>query len=411
MRTAIKNIVDLRVLGILLIISLCGFNEQSLSQAPQKNVLKLKLPRDQMVSALGIALPFAEYKTNDVEDVYLLVSGTYNTSLIEPEKYEGAFKINLPPQITSRAGVVAWRLIQNEQTVQHGSFRLLPDTLAMGKIENYLGPRSITANDRDYTMLVSIPTDTLDNFLPDHTAISLNSQFNQNINKTTVRLKHNFAWQRIPAPLKTGRISTGSTLGKIASKELIADVFPDLPQDFNITAQAHHYYADGNELITFKTSQITDAHGNIMTDGTLVTFFMTNEHGRYWEVNANTINGYAFAKALHPEQPTTWKVEAAIKGMAKTSPIMVKFSPIIDKIPLFINSARSLTVGPLTSYLGQLVQDGIHVQIVIKGKSHSIYTHDGAASLALPQDQFPPGTYKVGVSTLGLKTSKEIILR
>ena len=341
---------------------------------------------------------------------YLIISSTYATTVIEPEKINDILQFYIPPSFTKRSGVVNYSLYFNNEVSQEGTFRLLPNPKQLGTVETYLGPRSIVANVRDYTMLVSIPTDTLDNTLPDNTEVALKSQFKSNITTTSHEITSGFVWKRIYAPLKTGRVSTGSTIKTISSKELVADVFPDVAQDFTITASSNHNYADGNEIITFKSSQIRDAHGNVMTDGTLVTFFMTNATGAHWQITASTINGYAFAKALHPHFPTTWKVQAAATGIAQSNIITQDFKAILNTIPQPQITERNLTVGPLTSYLGQLVQNGIEVSLTISNNTYYKLSKNGFATFYLKEEDYPAGTYDVVIKTLGLELTTKVTI-
>lgn len=365
---------------------------------------------DRRVSTEEQVVSFLKYDDTGATDLHLLLSGTYGSVVLVPEMKNTNPVFIIPSSFTKHAGTVIYHLIQKGETIQEGAFKLLPDTENLGPIETYLGPRSIVANVRDYTMLVSIPTDTLDNMLPDSTQINLKSQFKNTITTTTHNLSSGMAWKRIFSPLQIGRVSTGSTLGNRSSKELIADVFPDTAQDFTITAAPNHTYADGNEIITFSTSQIRDAHNNVMTDGTLVTFFVQNSSGAYWQTNASTVNGYAFAKALHPQTPSTWQITAAINGIAQSPEIRQKFTAIIETIPVTISENRTVKVGPLTSYLGQLVQNGISVSIEINDTTREGLTENGIVKFYVKEEEFPNGVYTLKVNTLGLEAIKKITL-
>ena len=266
------------------------------------------------------------------------------------------------------------------------------------------------ANERDYTMLVSIPTDTLDNMLPDGTLVELKSHYKNTTTASSHTLSSGIAWKRISAPLQSGRMSTASSLKTASSRELVVDIFPDVAQDFSITASSHHNYADGNELITFETSQIKDAHGNIMTDGTLITFYIKSNLGDYWQTQAITVNGYAFAKALHPQSPSHWKITAAITGIAQSKEIAFTFESIIEQIPITITTSRSITVGPLTSYLGQWVQEGIEVSLEIDGVIYTQQTKKGTVTFYLKPENHPSGAYSIIIRTLGIENAQKLVL-
>lgn len=365
--------------------------------------------KDQTVQENGIQLSFDTFEMTEIGSIQLLLSGTYGTTRVIPRYNSEKSIIEIPAVLSKHAGIVSYIFLQNGKSIQEGSFQLLPDTTKLGVLENYLGPRSIMANERDYTMLVSIPTDSLDNLLPDNTELQLKTQFKGTIVETPKQLVSGFTWQRIQAPLQKGRLSTGSTLGNISSKELVVDIFPDIPEDFGITTDTHHTFADGNEVITFKTSQIKDSQNNIMTDGTLVTFYIENEQGEYWNTNASTVNGFAFAKALHPQQPGSWKIKGVIKGMAESPEITQSFDPFLTNIPLIAEN-RTITIGPLTSYLGQIIQEGITITVTIDGKTTTLLTKNGKAYFLMDEAQYPTGNYEIIIKTLGLEVTKTISL-
>jgi len=404
-----KNIVPFLVLALVISsISLLSFYTPKEKPNTSAILFKISEIKDIIVSAEEQIIAFDTYDLNTIHSVNLVLSGTYGNIILNPILENEAPVFKIPNTFTKYAGSVAYCLFQNEKSLQKGVFRLLSDTTNIGSIENYLGPRSIVANERDYTMLVSIPTDSLGNLLPDGTEIELKTQFKNSITKNTERLSSGFAWKRIPAPLQTGRISTGSTLQKVSSKELIADIFPDLAQDFTISVNSNHNYADGNEIITFQTTQIKDKQGNIITDGTLVAFIIQDDLGAYWQTNATTINGFAFAKTLHPQSPSRWKIRATISGIAKSPKIDQVFVSILDSIPVNIQRNRQLVVGPLTSYLGQFVQDGISVSMQIDGKTYTRLTKNGEVTFQLKKEDHPKDKYTITVNTLGLETIKNI---
>ena len=181
-------------------------------------------------------------------------------------------------------------------------------------------------------------------------------------------------------------------------------------QDFSITTSTNHGYADGNEIITIKTSQIKDSQGNTITDGTLVTFSIQDDLCTYWQVQATTVNGFAFAKALHPQIPTSWRINASIIGIAQSEEILQSFEPILETIPVTITADRMIVVGPLTSYLGQLVPEGIDVSLTIGDKVFKEHTKNGKVTFAIKEGIYPKGDYLLKIETLGLEHKRLIKL-
>lgn len=411
MRKLVSNIKFWILIVITAITYSCSEKQELEKTNFATDTFKMNIPTDQVVSKNGMDLSFKTYDKDSYQLLNFVVSGTYGTTVLKPELDQDQLVIHIPKVISQRAGMLEWELVAGETTLEKGSFKLLPNIKQLKTVENYVGPRSIIANERDYTMLVSIPVDHLDNLLPDGAELQMSLQFKGDITNTTKEIQSGFAWQRIPAPLTTGRLITGSTMQQISSKELVVDIFPDIAIPFKIETSSNHNYADGNEIIIIQTDQIKDSHGNIMTDGTLVTFFIKDDHDNSWQTTASTVNGYAFAKALHPQAPSIWTVKGVITGMVESPELTIKFKPIIDKIPFSFTENSTVMIGPLTSYLGQLVPDGILVALKIDGSEIILKTHNGIATYTFDTKIIEPNTYDIQIKTLGLTTTKSIELK
>ena len=407
----LRNIRTWFFIVITAITFSCVEKQEPENIAIATDAFKINIPTDQIVSKNGMDLSFKTYDKDKYQLLNLVISGTYGTTVLKPELDQDQLTIHIPKVISQRAGILEWELIAQGTSLQKGNFRLLPDVRQLKTVENYVGPRSIIANDRDYTMLVSIPVDHLDNLLPDGAELQMSQQFKGEITNAKKEISAGFSWQRIPAPLSTGRLITGSTMEQISSKELVVDIFPDIAVPFKIDASSNHNYADGNEIIILKTDQIKDQHGNIMTDGTLVTFFIKDDANNKWQTTASTLNGYAFAKALHPQSPSIWTVKGVITGMIESPELNIKFKSIIDEIPVAFSENKTVTIGPLTSYLGQLVPDGIPVALKIDGNDIILKTKNGIATYSFDTKIIEPNTYNVQIKTLGITTRKSIELK
>ncbi|MEQ3654976.1 MAG: hypothetical protein ABNH00_03835 [Dokdonia sp.] len=380
---------------------ICGCtNTSKLSHTTSKKVTIASV-KNNRVTNQGIRISLTNVEAAIPQHTFLSVSTALGATILTPKHTETGDHFYIPSEISKNAGIVNYSLIVDGELLEKDSFLLRPEVSQLATVETYAGPRSIMATTRDYSMLVSIPTDTYDNLLPDDTSIKLYSQFKNTITKSDKKLRLGFAWQRIPAPLETGRISTASTIKNIASQELAIDVFPDLAQDFSIAVSRNHTYADGNQICTFSTSQIKDQYNNIVPDGTLVTFFVNDDHERYWQFTATTVNGYAFAKALHPEIPSTWTVQATMMGIAKSQQTDITFDAILDMLPVTIEENK-IMVGPLHSYMRQLVQDGVRVDLILGDVVNTALTKNGMATFELEGQAKRQKPYQIEVKTLGL---------
>ena len=99
-----------------------------------------------------------------------------------------------------------WKLIVAGETYESGVLHIAPNSLKETRLETYLGPRSITAGNTDYSMLVAIPTDVYDNPLGSETEVLVKHQFEEEITENTINTNHLVAWKNVYAPKKSGRI-------------------------------------------------------------------------------------------------------------------------------------------------------------------------------------------------------------
>ena len=193
------------------------------------------------------------------------------------------------------------------------------------------------------------------------------------------------------------------------------NIVPAIPTNFKINAHRIHNYADGNQITTFKTSVIKDRYNNIVSDGTLVTFFVTNKEGYKSKTSGASINGIATAKLLHPDHEDQWTIKAYVEGMANSNTIALKYQQAIKDFEIsFSKDNRIITVGPLKSFMKQRIPDGLQVHLAIyrdgvlkdEAMEHAL---NGFTTFQLNPDRFPKGIYKLVFAAAGIsKTYTEV---
>ena len=130
-------------------------------------------------------------------------------------------------------------------------------------IESYLGPPSILAGGNQYSMLITIPTDDLDNPLKDFTKILIKRQFLAEEQEEGIYMKNLIGFQNIFSPIKSGRMLISSYVNGLDSKEFSLNIMPATAISFEIAAERNHEYADGNQIVTFSTTKIIDSYNNM----------------------------------------------------------------------------------------------------------------------------------------------------
>lgn len=345
----------------------------------------------------------------------LYIASSYGTTLLDPEVTETAFLYHVPSLISNKASTVNWKLMLKDNFLT-GNFTITP-ILEVKSMESYLGPPSINAGGDDYTMLTVLPTDSLDNVLPDSTKVAIKRQFKRTFKTDTVLTHNLYSYKLIYSTKQAGRIFTASNCLGIDSKEKDVNVMPDVPVDFTIGVNRLHEYADGNQIAEMYTSQIKDEHNNIVSDGTYVTFYITNKKGYVLKTSGNTINGKATARIIHPDYAEHWQIKAYVEGMAESNTISIDFEQVVaDFETQFSKNNREVTIGPIKSYMDQMIPDGLIIELKVYDNqtlvnTFTTTTRDGYAAFTLKQVDVPNNTYNITVELAGINktyTSKTL---
>ncbi|MGB5700000.1 MAG: hypothetical protein WBM49_09135 [Muriicola sp.] len=354
------------------------------------------------------------FKVSGEGEPFLILENSLGTSVIPGIREKDELLFTLPTQFTQKSGFCTWNLVHNNKLVDSGKINI-SSLQHPGQMETYLGPRSIYAGSTDYTMLVNVPTDSYDNPVMDGTPVQIKSQVLSNKESFETTTKDLISWKRLYPVEKSGRMLVTANAGGSSTKELSVDIFPSQATGFDLYSRRNHEYADGNQIIIFETSVIKDMYGNTISDGTLVTFQITNAHGSKLKTNGTTINGIATARMLHPEVAENWKIEAYVTGFAKSDAILINFKPAIQNYDLSISeNDRTILVGPILSFLDQLNPDGIAVEIKIaddKNKEFVVKRNmsvNGFTEFTLSREEFIAGEYMIEVTVAGI-TKKQIL--
>ena len=350
-------------------------------------------------------------------DIRLMLSNVFGSSTVLPEIDTEGLLFTIPKNYMRKSGPCHWVLLANGKSVNKGSFKIKPKTKSKATLETYFGPRSITAGVQDFSMLISITTDPFDNVFPTGTEVLFKSQFLSTISEYTIASKDLISWKNIDATKKSGRILVNTSFKEITTKELTTIVFPTLAESFLIEADRNHTFADGNQIIKFRSNVIRDKYDNIISDGTMVNFIIENSNGAILKTVAPSINGISKATMLHPSEKEKWKITAFVTGAAKSKTINLEFDTAISDFEVnFSNDNRIITVGPLESFMKQLVPDGILIQLDIYDEGGSyletkkISSVKGIGKIELPVEYHAKGSYHLVLKAAGITKEFDVNL-
>jgi hypothetical protein len=344
---------------------------------------------------------------NEIPNLYCTHS--YGTTVIEPVLKKNTMEYHIPQSIGNKSGVVFWQLINQNLS---GQFEIIPKA-KVNSLETYIGPPSIAAGGTDYAMLVVIPTDDLDNPLQVNTPVNIKHWFLASQENDTVHTKNFIAYKNIYSKPETGRILIATDCLGNDSKEYDITILAAPPTNFTISATRHHDYADGNQITQFSTSILKDTYNNVVNDGTYVEFLITNSEGNNLKTSGTTIKGVATASLIHPDYKTQWAIQAFVNGMAKSNSITLNYKQVITDFDIAFKN-NTVTVGPLKSFMTQLIPDGLQVSLSIVKEGTVIYStikpsKAGYANFNLKQLNLEQGIYSIRVTTARLEKTLQNI--
>ncbi|SHN09073.1 hypothetical protein [Polaribacter sp. KT 15] len=350
---------------------------------------------------------FLDFGVKDSLNFNLYCSNSYGSSMIYPDKNDGKVTFRIPKFLSKKRGLLTWKTIGLETNI---SGSLFVNSLQQPKtIETYLGPPSIDAGAIDYTMLVVIPTDSLDNPIKDNSKVDVKNQFLKSERSAPIFTDKLIGYKNIYSPLKSGRMIISSESYGLNSKEFDVNIMPAIATNFKIYAKRNHEYADGNQITTFYTSVIKDRLNNVIIDGSFIEFYITNKKGNILKTTGTTINGVAHAKIIHPDFEENWSVKAYSIGISESNVINLKFKKVIDNYTVdFNNNNRTIKIGPLESFMGQIIPDGLIVKLFIfkdKKLIETIFRESkaGFAEFNLNPNIFEDGIYDFKTKTAGIE--------
>lgn len=347
------------------------------------------------------------FSTKDSTKPLLYCSNSYGSTLVKATLKNNVLQYNMPLNITKKKGLVDWRLLNDNASI-FGQFNIVAIQEA-STMETYIGPPSIEAGGTDFSMLVVIPTDSLDNPLAENTLVSAKHQFLTLEKSETISVKNLIGYKNLYSKKESGRMLVSSeSLGK-NSKEFTINVMPAIPTDFIISVKRPHDYADGNQITSFSTSIIKDKYENIVSDGTFVTFYITNSKGNILKTTGTTINGIATSRIINPDYKDRWSIKAYIEGMAESNTLAVEYKQAIkDFNVVFYKNNRGIKVGPLQSFMKQMIPDGLQVKLLIYKNNSLLKTEtktafNGYVAFDLKPGVFEDGDYDFKIQTAGIE--------
>lgn len=272
------------------------------------------------IATVGDKLKFS-FKTETPSTFIIKFSTSFGSTLINVISNNNINEFYIPEHITKRAGVINYYVLNNNSVLVNGHINMQPKN-KLNILETYFGPQHIIASENDFSMLVTIPTDIYDN--PNKASFSTTELYKDSEKTIISTLSEIIHFQKFFSKTKTGKVFLQSKSNDVLSKEFEATILASNPIDFKINYSRNHSYADGKELTTLMTSVIKDKYGNIIENGTLVSFIL-RDNDKTLKIYGKTIEGVAKAESLHPKIAQNYEVRAYINGFAKSNSIYIEY--------------------------------------------------------------------------------------
>ena len=369
----------------------------------KEEAIKLLTTQTQFEVGNTVMLEFSSSTTKPM----LYCSNSYGSTLINPIVDNELLQYHIPQHMSNKIGVMNWQLLSDNESLS-GQIHMKPKA-EVATLETYIGPPSIEAGETDYSMIVVIPTDSLDNPIPENSLVKVKHQFLDTEQIDDIYTKNLIAYKNIYSYQESGRILVASSAMNTNSKEFTVDVSAAIPTNFIITFSRPHQYADGNQITTFNTSIIKDKQSNVVSDGTYVLFLIEDNQGNILRTSGRTINGVATAKMIHPDKASNWTIKAFVEGMAESDSITLSYAQVVEDFDVnFSENSRTITVGPIKSFMQQLIPDGLHVKLTVYHnetlmESDMKTSYNGFVRFKLNAETINKGTYNIVVEAAGIQ--------
>ncbi|MEL6557174.1 MAG: hypothetical protein AAFQ94_03255 [Bacteroidota bacterium] len=399
----------MRYLLFISLALLCGF-------AIGQSQISLESNTSTYVAGRSIELRYNVHQNADADRYSLVLdNGTARVQIDQTVK-DGVLNFQIPEVISQKSGLVILRLYQEAALRHQSSLEIIADVDHAKKVESYCGPKHLVVDRNDYTMIVSTILDQFGNPLPKEESITAGYDVTNQLIEKPMKMRPLFGYQRLVAPKKKGYGNVTGRYGSLVGKSFRVDYYAIDPLDFAISYERQHRFADGEQLVVFKTEIIKDAADNVIGNGTIVKFLISSNDGRVAELHGQTLDGVATCVLYAPEKAEVWTVTAGIDNYADSrNTLKINFEVSVSDFDIsYSQASKQLLIGPVTGYMGQWMKNGTIVNIEIIGGDSQLLLKktlkDGQAILHEHLRRLAKGEYLLKATVAGITKTINITI-
>ena len=352
----------------------CGREEDAAVEVGTVRDLALSVPAEATVG-VGQTIRLS----GDVPDeapAQLSLLGSYGIWLYESGFENGEALFDIPADELQQAGfVTAIGQVGESQVTER--FELLAGPPVEPLIP-LVGPNTITADGKSWSVMSIVPFDQFANPVADGTPVTFRVFHPGNILEEFIRdTDHLMAWSRINSRTIAGKTFISAQIGEAYGKEVSILQTPGWPAPFTLTNEPVRVPADGLTLTHVRTSRITDQFGNVIPDGSLVTLVVTDAEGRRRHLPTQTVDGFAEVAIQAPLQPERHEVIGIVFSV-ESEPLTIEYDPgpAVGVFPIEVELGTGqyagsylFRAGPLLGERDQYVPNSTPVTFVLTHQS------------------------------------------
>ncbi len=320
------------------------------------------------------------------DEVHLTIDAGYGPRSVSTVASSDVVTFEVPSSDVAESGMV---MLQATTVSSSGwsQLEVLPGE-AVDPVDLYLGPRTVVADDEQYSMIVAVPTDRFGNPVASGTSVEFVHYTPSDLEVLlAVPTENLLAFTELQAGTKSGRSRIATTVGSASGQERTFNEVAGVTIPFTVQPVDRIPFADGASLLRIETSELVDRFGNQLPDGTSVLMTIdSDEFSR--RLSGVTIDGVAVFTVEAPPGPVRFDVRAESGGSLGES-FDLTFSPAVSDFVVSVDrvvadsgdEVTKVEVGPVITVDGAYIPNGTEVVVEHDGRRYETVAADGVASV------------------------------